>query len=93
MRDAGDLPVSVRDALVESFDEARDAVRRGDTETALERIDTAAGIVRHKVPPGLVRERLEHGVAAVERTAADEPVVASEYLHVMKRMLTGSEDV
>ncbi|KTG27251.1 hypothetical protein [Haloferax profundi] len=92
MRDAGDLPVSVRGALTTAFDEARDAVRRGDTDTALECTDEARRIVHHKVPPGLVNEQLEHGLAAVERTAADEPVVASEYLRAMKRLLTGSDD-
>ncbi|WP_411963756.1 hypothetical protein [Haloferax sp. YSMS24] len=92
MTDTGDLPVSVRDSLTEAFDAARAAVRSGDTETALECLETASDIVLHKVPPGLLFERLEHGIAAVERTAADEPVVASEYLRVLVQLLADEDD-
>ncbi|KAB1195991.1 MULTISPECIES: hypothetical protein [Haloferax] len=92
MNDTSDLPVSVRDSLTAAFDDARDAVRRGDTETALERLASASRTVEHKVPPGPVFERLQHGIDAAERTAADEPVVASEYLRLLAELLEPSDD-
>lgn len=90
--DTGDLPVGVRDALISAFEDARDAVRNGDTETTLHCLAVASRVLKHKVPPGPVAERLDHGIDAVERTAADEPVVASEYLRVLVQMLADEDD-
>ncbi|ELZ94256.1 hypothetical protein C440_11563 [Haloferax mucosum ATCC BAA-1512] len=87
MTDAIDLPVRVRDSLTEAFGEARQAVRTGDYETAYEQAENASQLLQHKVPPSPLKERLKHGLAAVERTAADEPLVASEYLRVMTQLL------
>lgn len=86
-----DLPASVRESLATALHEARDAVRSGDVETAHDRLNTVSRILRAKVPPGLTHDRLVHGVAAVERTAADEPLVASEYLRAMKSIVETAE--
>ncbi len=85
--DAIDLPARVRESLADSFDDARAAVRAGDAETALEHVETASRVLGHKVPPSPLKEKLKHGVAAVERTAADEPLVASEYLRLMSQLV------
>ncbi|AFK20518.1 hypothetical protein E6P09_12540 [Haloferax mediterranei ATCC 33500] len=87
MTDAVDLPVRVRDALTAAFGDAREAIRSGDTETARECTEKASRILQHKVPPSPLKEQLKHGLAAVERTVADEPLVASEYLRLMKQLL------
>jgi hypothetical protein len=92
VRDAGNLPERVRDSLSAVLTEARDAVRAGDAETARECTETAADIIRHKVPPGQFQSHLEHGLAAVERTAADEPLVASEYLRLLTQSLEPKEN-
>ncbi|WEL26065.1 Uncharacterized protein SVXHx_1763 [Haloferax volcanii] len=85
--DAIDLPARVRESLADSFDDARAAVRAGDAETALEHVEEASRVLGHKVPPSPLKEKLKHGVAAVERTAADEPLVASEYLRLMSQLV------
>ncbi|ADE03634.1 MULTISPECIES: hypothetical protein [Haloferax] len=87
MSDAIDLPARVRESLADSFDDARAAVRAGDAETALEHVEEASRVLGHKVPPSPLKEKLKHGVAAVERTAADEPLVASEYLRLMSQLV------
>ncbi|RDZ34565.1 MULTISPECIES: hypothetical protein [unclassified Haloferax] len=87
MSDAIDLPARVRESLADSFDDARAAVRAGDAETALEHVEEASRVLSHKVPPSPLKEKLKHGVAAVERTAADEPLVASEYLRLMSQLV------
>jgi len=85
--DAIDLPARVRESLADSFDDARAAVRVGDAETALDHVEEASRVLGHKVPPSPLKEKLKHGVAAVERTAADEPLVASEYLRLMSQLV------
>ncbi len=85
--DAIDLPARVRESLAASFDDARAAVRAGDAEVALEHVEAASRVLGHKVPPSPLKEKLRHGVAAVERTAAAEPLVASEYLRLMSRLV------
>ncbi|WP_148414323.1 hypothetical protein [Haloferax sp. KTX1] len=87
MSDAIDLPARVRESLAASFDDARAAVRAGDAEVALEHVEAASRVLGHKVPPSPLKETLRHGVAAVERTAADEPLVASEYLRLMSQLV------
>ncbi|WP_396612320.1 hypothetical protein ACH9L7_03310 [Haloferax sp. S1W] len=90
MSNTTDLPASVRDALVTALDEARDAVRCRDVETVRSQMKTVSRVLRAKVPPGLMHDRLVHGVEAVERTAADEPLVAAEYLRAMRALVDDS---
>ena len=92
VNDTGDLPESVRDTLRSTFDDARDAMRSGDTETTRHCMAIASRVVKYEVPPGEVAERLEHGIEAVERTAADEPVVAAEYLRLLREMFDEADD-
>ncbi|WP_416841120.1 hypothetical protein [Haloferax sp. DFSO52] len=92
MSDTGNIPESVRDELISAFDGARDAVRSGDTAAARDCLATASRLLDNDVPPGPVAEQLRHGIDAAERTAADEPVVASEYLRLVRRLLDTSAD-
>ncbi|MFC7201980.1 hypothetical protein ACFQJC_00485 [Haloferax namakaokahaiae] len=88
MPDSSDVPDTVSETLVTALKEAREGVRSGDVATARERVDVAERIIRTQLPESDVAETLTFGLEAVDRTAADEPLVASEYLRSMVQLLT-----
>ncbi|WP_410767161.1 hypothetical protein [Haloferax sp. DFSO60] len=87
MPNSSDIPDTLSETLVATLSEAREGVRSGDVATAREQLDIAAQIIRSQLPESSVTETLTFGLTAVERTAADEPLVASEYLRSMIELL------
>lgn len=77
------LPPDVHQTLTQLLDSARDAVDRGEFETARRSVQTAAVVTENKVPPGETKDRLQHGYRELEPLLADEPVVAAEYLRLV----------
>lgn len=85
------LPPDVYQTLTQLLDSAGDAVDRGEFETARESVETAAVVTETKVPPGETRARLQHGFRELEPLLADEPVVASEYLRLLRETVESCE--
>jgi hypothetical protein len=82
-----DLPADVEATLAQLLTEGGAAARRRDVTEVSAIVDTVETVARNKLPPGDLRDRLVHGCAAVERLAADEPLVAAEYLDAMERLV------
>jgi hypothetical protein len=85
------LPPDVHETLTQLFASAGDAVADGDFETARQSVETAAVVTENKVPPGETKERLQHGVRELEPLLSDEPVVASEYLRLLREAVESCE--
>jgi hypothetical protein len=81
------LPVDVRDTLAQLLGEAADAARERDGDRVVAVLDTVATVAEHKVPDPELSARLRHGCTAVERTVADEPLVAAEYCRAMRDLV------
>ena len=85
------LPPDVHQTLTQLLDSAGDAVDRGEFQTARESVETAAVVTANKVPPGETKKRLEHGFRELEPLLADEPVVAREYLRLVRETVEECE--
>lgn len=77
-----DLPANTS-TLARTFEEARERARQRDVETVEELLADARVTIYEEVPPGSRRERLLFGCDRAEQLAADEPLVASEYLRAL----------
>jgi hypothetical protein len=85
------LPPDVHQTLTQLLDSAGDAVERGEFQTARESVETAAVVTENKVPPSETKERLQHGYRELEPLLADEPVVAREYLRLLRETVEHCE--
>lgn len=82
-----DLPADVDAALTQLLSKAAADARRHEVDAVIAIVDTVETVTENKIPDGQVRERLLHGCRQVRRLAADEPLVAAEYLHSMERLV------
>ena len=82
-----DFPTDVEDTLTQLLAEGAASARRRDLEEVSAVVDTVSTVAENKLPTGILRERLLHGCATVDRLAADEPLVAAEYLDAMERLI------
>jgi hypothetical protein len=82
-----DLPTDVEDTLTQLLAEGAASARRHDPDEVSAVIDTVSTVATNKLPAGDLRDRLLHGCATVDRLAADEPLVAAEYLDAMERLV------
>jgi hypothetical protein len=78
-----DLPPDVERSLAQLLSEGEEHARRRETAEALEVVESVARVAETEVPDGDLRRTLLHGCARVHTTAADEPLVAAEYLRSM----------
>jgi hypothetical protein len=85
------LPPDVHRTLTQLLDSAGDALDRGEFQTARESVETAAVVTENKVPPGETKDRLQHGYRELESLLAGEPVVAGEYLRLMRETVEDCE--
>jgi hypothetical protein len=85
------LPPDVYQTLTQLLESAGDAVEGGEFGTARESVETAAVVTENKVPAGETRARLQHGFRELESLLADEPVVAGEYLRLMRETVEDCE--
>ena len=87
-----DLPADVEATLSQLLAEAAAAARRRDVDEVSALVDTVETVSENKVPAAALRERLLHGCRVVGRLAADEPLVAAEYLEAMARLVDPSPE-
>jgi hypothetical protein len=85
------LPPDVHQTLTQLLDNAGEALERGEFETARRTVETAAVVTENKVPAGETKARLQHGYRELEPLLADEPVVAGEYLRLMRKTVETCE--
>ena len=85
-----DLPADVETTLVQLLSEATEAAKARNLDEVSAIVDTVETVSRNKVPDDTLREQLVHGCTAVERLAADEPLVAAGYLEAMERLVRSS---
>lgn len=82
-----EVPRDVREELDALLTEAARASRNRDADAVERVLDTVEARVSADVPAGAGRERLRHGCAQVRQTVESEPLVATEYLESMRRLL------
>jgi hypothetical protein len=82
-----DLPPDVEDTLTQLLTEGAESARRRDPDEVSAVVDTVRTVAENELPASPLRERLIHGCATVDRLAADEPLVAAEYLDAMGRLV------
>lgn len=80
-----DLPPDVEATLSQLLAEAAEAARARDGETLAAVMESVEAVTADEVPEGELKGRLRHGCRAVERVAADEPLVAAAYCEAMRR--------
>lgn len=79
-----DLPANTPPPLEAVLAEARERAREREVDAVEELLAEARVLIREQLPPGPRRERLLFGCDRAQALAADEPLVAAEYLRSLR---------
>lgn len=86
-----DLPAKTPPTLDALLAEAREHARKREVDDVERLLSEARSRIREQHSPGARRERLLFGCDRAEELAADEPLVAAEYLRALRERVADEQ--